>query len=563
MADGPQTLPITFAPGVVRSSTAAGVGAQWYDSHLMRWVLGRMRPITGWERMDLPTFPSKIRAMHVWTDLGGTERTAIFCEGHLFVLEGPDVPGDDDQLRDITPAGGIELPANNADGGYGDDPYGANPEPEPDPPEFLPNTYGTKRLPRPDRRRLGEIWKLGNFGEDLIAMSSADGRLLRWEPHPLVPETPNLAKVVPTAPIGSRTFVITAERHVMLFGMSATAAGQVPAIEFGVNSFGWCDQENIDDWNFTSIENTAGYYSVEPANRIVCAMQAQYAIIFWTTSGAYAVEYKALPYVYTYSYLGQYTAPISGLAPAVYSGTVMWPAQDGFWRFDGSQIQMVNCPILDWFQDTSDDVHTRLYMAGWLNGVNSEIWWCFPRKAVGDEPTAVENNTLIVYNFREQWWSIGKLARTCGIAGMSLGYPLMASIDTVYRHEKGTFYPDPDPDFELPWIRSGFIGLEKGVTMATTKQLLVDTDADLDAVSYQLFATKGRYKGAPERTLGPKLPATRRNEATGALRNQQGKIDYRISGRDFAVKMQSVGQKMWTFGEGQVIVTPRGKRGAP
>jgi len=99
--------------------------------------------------------------------------------------------------------------------------------------------------------------------------------------------------------------------------------------------------------------------------------------------------------------------------------------------------------------------------------------------------------------------------------------------------------------------------------MATTKQILVDTDAELDAVSYQLFATKGRYKDAPERTLGPRIPATRRNDATGALRNQQGKIDYRITGRDFSVRMQSVGQKMWSFGTGQVIITPRGKRGAP
>jgi len=551
LADGPQTLPITFAPGVIRSSTAAGVGAQWYDSHLMRWVLGRMRPITGWERMDLPSFPSKIRAMHIWTDLGGTERAAIMCEEHLFVLEGSDVPGDDDQLRDITPTGGIVPPANSTKGGYGDDPYGANPEPEPVPPEFLPNTYGTERNPRRDRRRLGEIWKLGNFGQDLIAMSSADGRLLRWEPGPDIAPDKNLAIAVPTAPINNRTFVITAERHVMLFGMGGE-----------VNKFGWCDQENIDDWDFLSIENTAGFYSVEPANRIVCAMQAQYAVIFWTTSGAYVVEYKALPYVYTYSYLGQYTAPISGLAPAVYSGTVIWPALDGFWRFDGSQVQMVNCPILDWFQDTADDTMTRLHMAGWLNGVNSEVWWCFPRKAVGDEPAVVENNTLIVYNFREQWWSIGKLGRTCGISGTSLGYPLMASIDTIYRHEKGTFYPDPDPTFELPWIRSGFIGLEGG-TMATTKQLLVDTDAELDAVSYQLFATKGRYKGAPERTLGPKIPATRRNNTTGADRSQQGKIDYRLSGRDFAIRMQSMGQKMWTFGKGEVIVTQRGKRGAP
>jgi hypothetical protein len=543
---GPQTIPITFAPGVVRSSTAAGVGAQWYDSHLMRWVLGRMRPITGWETLDLPAFPSKIRAMHVWVDQNSVERLGILCEEHMFVLEGPDVPGAGDQLRDVTPVGGIVGPSNTLlTGGYGNDPYGRSPIAIP---PFPPNTYGTPRGPRPDRRRIGEIWRLANWGEDLVAMASSDGRLLRWIPGPDLPEGNNVAKVVPNAPIGNRTFIVTAERHVMLFAMDGNS-----------NMFGWCSQENIEDWDFSSVEYTAGFYSIEPASRIICAMAAQYSIIFWTVQGAYVVQYKALPYIYTYSYLGQHTAPLSGQAPVAYSGTVMWPAADGFWRFDGSQVQPVVCPILDWFQETYDEKATRAFMAGWFNGANSEIWWCFPRKPTGSEPAAHENDTLIVFNFQEKWWSIGKLKRTCGVPGSILGYPLMAATDKIYRHERGHVYPDCP---ELPWIRSGFVGVENGTVMATTRQILVDTDAELDAVSYQLFATKGRYKDAPERTKGPKTPKLRQT-LNGFRHNEQGKIDYRISGRDFAVKMQMLGSKDWSFGQGQVVVTPRGKRGGP
>ena len=560
---GPQTIPITFGPGVIRSSTAAGVGAQWYDSHLMRWVLGRMRPITGWEtldlviqsnisdplkpqyRPDLPTVSSPIRALHIWVDQNSVERLGILCEEHLYVLEGPDQPGGADQLRDVTPIGGIVGPSNTlTTGGYGNDPYGRNPVAIP---PFPPNIYGTPRTSRPDRRRIGEIWRLANWGEDLVAMASSDGRLLRWIPGPDLPPPervtagPNVAEVVPNAPIGNRTFIVTAERHVMLFAMDGNS-----------NMFGWCSQENIEDWDFANVENTAGFYSIEPASRIVCAMAAQYSIIFWTVQGAYVVQYKALPYIYTYSYLGQHTAPLSGMAPVAYSGTVMWPAADGFWRFDGSMVQQVVCPVLDWFQQTYDEKATRAFMSGWFNGANSELWWCFPKKPEGSEPAASENDTLIVHNFQEKWWSLGKLKRTCGVPGSILGFPLMASTNKIYRHERGWNYPDMP---ELPWIRSGFVGVENGTVMATTRQILVDTDADLDTVSYQLFATKGRYKNAPERTKSPKLPSTRRL-------NAQGKIDYRISGRDFAVKMQMVAHKPWSFGQGQVIVTPRGRRGA-
>jgi hypothetical protein len=72
---------------------------------------------------------------------------------------------------------------------------------------------------------------------------------------------------------------------------------------------------------------------------------------------------------------------------------------------------------------------------------------------------------------------------------------------------KGYTYPGAD---ELPWIRSGAFGLDSGVIMATTKQLIVDTDADLDAVSYEIIATRGRFKDAREYSKGPK-PRSARN----------------------------------------------------
>jgi len=223
---------------------------------------------------------------------------------------------------------------------------------------------------------------------------------------------------------------------------------------------------------------------------------------------------------------------------------------------------VIPCPILDWFQQSYDEIATRAHMSGWYNGAFAEIWWGFPRKADAGAPLAVENDTLIIYNPQEGWWSIGHdVKRTCGVSGTLISYPLMAGCGDIYRHEKGLDYPDT---LERPWIRSGFFGLDKGVTMATTRQILVDTDADLEVVSYQLFATKGRYLQAPERTNGPKVPALR--DSYGSLEGNvhaQGKIDYRISGRDFAVKMQMMTSKPWSFGEGLITIAPRGKRGGP
>lgn len=283
-------------------------------------------------------------------------------------------------------------------------------------------------------------------------------------------------------------------------------------------------------------------------SRIIDAQVARYTTIFWTVAGSYVVEYKALPYIYTYAYLGSHAGPLSGQSAAVFSGTVMWPALDGFWMFDGSAVSQVPCSVLDWFQKNLDDRATRARMAGWFNGAASEVWWCFPTKGNS------ENNKLIIYNFEERWWSIGFLSRSCGFPGSAVGYPVMASPERVYRHEFGYRYPGA---LELPWVRSGQLNPDGGGKVrSTTKQILVDTDAPLNAVTYQIIATKGRFAGAQEYTL-PVNPAR--------LPREQGKIDYRISGRDFALKLAStaIAAVPWSFGQGTIMLAPRGARQAP
>jgi hypothetical protein len=523
-----KAFPVEIQPGVVRNMTPAGVGPHWYDSHLMRWVSGRMRPILGWEHLVFDNFAagfqSPIRYMHRWVDRSGVERIGVLCERHLYVVEASgvyDVSPLEERNLDTTVrhAAGIKGPSNSLTGGYGNDLYDTG-------------LYDQARTARTDVRKVGEIWRLANWGEDLIAMASTDGRLLRWKPGDANADRvkgQDSGSTAFFAPEGNRTFVITPERYVILFGM-----------EGRINKFGWCSQENIEDWDFANTQNEAGVYEVEPMSRIIDAQVARYTTIFWTVQGAYVIEYKALPYIYTYAYLGSHAGPLSGQAAAVYSGTVIWPALDGFWQFDGSAVSQVPCPVLDWFQQNLDDRNTRAHMAGWFNGAASEVWWCFPSRG------RAENNKLIVYNFEERWWSLGELDRTCGVPGTLASYPVMANTTTLFRHEKGNLYPGA----ALPWIRSGQIAPDgQGAIRATTKQLVVDTDAPLNAVTYQLFATKGRYAGAEEYTKGPKLPRL------------QGKIDYRITGRDFSVKMASTTAGLaWSFGKGQILLAPRGEK---
>lgn len=280
-------------------------------------------------------------------------------------------------------------------------------------------------------------------------------------------------------------------------------------------------------------------------------MVSRYVILFWTIQGAYSISYKGLPYIYTYEYVGTSSAPISGMVPVVYAGNVVWPAQDGFWMFNGNSIGPLPCTLLDWWQDVRDNRETRRHMASVYNGAQSELWFFFPVQG------ASENTHVMIYNFDEGWWSKAEMSRSCGFPGNITNYPFMGSIRRLYRHEFGNTYPDlPNDPAEptqplLPYIVSGAINLEEGSQLMTTRQFLLDTDADLDAVELQIYALKGRHKGAVIRTKGLKRPRT------------QGKIDYRLTGRDFVLRLRSSALlKPWTFGQGKLLLGARGRRGA-
>ena len=69
------------------------------------------------------------------------------------------------------------------------------------------------------------------------------------------------------------------------------------------------------------------------------------------------------------------------------SDMVVWPSTDGFWQFNGSTIQPLPCPLLDWFQRTANNRYQTLATAGFFLGMQTECWWFFPeRRRQGERP---------------------------------------------------------------------------------------------------------------------------------------------------------------------------------
>ena len=61
-------LPSQLPPGLQRGATPYDAPGRWWDSNLVRWQDGTIRPIGGWERVTGTALDSGIRSIHVWRD---------------------------------------------------------------------------------------------------------------------------------------------------------------------------------------------------------------------------------------------------------------------------------------------------------------------------------------------------------------------------------------------------------------------------------------------------------------------------------------------------------------
>jgi hypothetical protein len=114
------------------------------------------------------SFASRCKRIHGWFGLDGVYRIAYLCEQHLYVDTGG-------VLMDISPTPPLVAPSGLV-GGYGDglydtDLYGT--------PRLIPSSVAITKIP--------DAYSLDNFGSILYAMTSADSRLLMWDPGAGVP----------------------------------------------------------------------------------------------------------------------------------------------------------------------------------------------------------------------------------------------------------------------------------------------------------------------------------------------------------------------------------------
>jgi hypothetical protein len=556
-------VPLEIPPGVVALPTKQMKSSNWAEVNLCRWVEGQLSPVGGQAQytdmvdgVENYQFASRCKAIHGWYGLDGVYRIAYLCEANLYV----DVGGE---LSDISP-GSDATDVNYSDGDYSVGLYSGSITQPIQPPLigaggysdglYSASTYGTPRAESSvvQMDQIPDVYSLDNFGGILYAMTSADGRLLMWDP------AVGGAAVVQPADSGrgqvpfGRCFVVTNERFIMIFGSTndGTTDGGSP------RRFAWCDQENPGAWDYSNVTSQAGYLDVEPASPIICAHVTPQGILMWTAKTAYINTFLGIPYVYNYQEIGKNCTPWSPQSIASTASMTLWFSQQGLYSYNGAWIQPMPCKVRPWIDDDIDILNVRWQACAVHVAPFNEFWWFFPQGPTNN-PSGY-NTRCVIYNYKEGWWSMGQMPRSAGITASYTAHTIMADGTVAYEHEASNTYP---ADVPLPWAETFDLNLASGSRLVTVKQIIPDIEGDVNNLLYSLFYKNSRSV-MPDPATG--LPVLVREQQTTPrpVNTSNGFVDLRTTGRDIRLRIALAGPYVNPVTVGQHLIdsTLRGDR---
>ncbi len=581
-------VPIQIPAGVVRGASTDDFPGRWYDTNLVRWVEGQLLPVGGWAKVTNTPFTGPARRLFRWRDNSNISWTLVATDQKLLSLIGS-------AFDDITPSGFVTLDSVTS-GGYGAGAYGAS-------------TYGTNRAGFTSTTPRKPMWSLSNWGEDVIACASTDGRLLYADatdltvavkpvgqisllsvhrvsgtttattttPHGLatgdradvtgVTDTGfNMSNVLVTV-LDSTGFTYTnaggdatssggsiLNRSVPISNRAVLVTAERHVMAIGVSGnptwVGWSSREDYLDWHFASVTNTAGYIPLKTNTALQAMCQVREGVIVWSEDQVFIVRYVGEPFIYGSDTLGE-SSLYSPYAYAEISGRCVFMDRSGFKLYDGGAITSLPCPLNDYIFSTIDPLYGPRLVHASNNGLFKEVWFFFPSAGLG------YCDKYVIWNWAENWWAIGSLDRSAMIPSTGANdYPLatpahlsVTNPSTLLMHENG--WDHSNNVFSRSQIdvyaESAVMNLPGAEQTMHITQVIPSIGPDDYQNITLTFYSRMTPNGA-ERTFGPYNVRS------------DGYLDCRVSGRDVRVRIDGRAKTKFSVGRMRFNVHSGGRR---
>jgi len=397
-------------------------------------------------------------------------------------------------------------------------------------------------------------WSLDNWGEDVLSQQF-NGGLSYWDTSAGLSSNRSSVTEVSTAPTKTRLMLVSGDdRHVICLGTETTIGDTSTQDSMFIR---WSTQENQNEWTPSSV-NTAGSHRLTAGNQIQAAVRSRGAILIWTDTALYQMQFIGPPLTFGFKQLGSNCGAVGLNAAVDVNGIAYWMGNDSFFLYDGA-VKKIPCSVQDHvFDSISPSSLTEVYCAS--NADYNEVMWFYA------DSTSNVINKQVVYNYLENLWYVGSLDRTTWsnssiysvpyasqfVAGSSAtATPTIQGLKTgrsfIYAQETGT---DDDGSAMVASIESGDIDIGEGDNFMSIRRILPDFKNQVGNVDITMQTRP--YPSATQTTHGP-------FEITTSTTKQ----DTRIRGRQLSLKLESdaTGEN-WRYGTLRVDMQPDGKRGS-
>ena len=618
---------LQFKPGVNRETTRYAAEGQWYETDKVRFRRGLPQKIGGWQRISADTYLGVARSLLNWATLNLQNLVAVGTNLKYYIERGgayfditpirattaagdvtfaavngsatltvTDTAHGASQGDYVTFSGAVSLggnitagvlnaeytvatvvdvdnytitataTANASDTGNGGasvvGAYQISVGNEVEVPftgwgagRWGSGTWGTGGATNAPMR----IWSQSNFGEDLF-FAHRGGVPLYWDASSGV-ETRGVyvsslagASDVPT--IVNLAFVSDIFRFAFCFGANDFGSSVLDPMLLR-----WSDQEDISNWT-PAATNQAGSLRLSDGTEIIDAIQARQEVLVWTDSALYGLQYLGAPEVWGAQLLGT-NITIASPNSAVYSNNIAyWMGTNKFYYYDGT-VKTLPCEVRSYVFDDFNQEQADQVICG-SNEQFDEIWWFYCSAG------ATRNDRYVVYNYVENVWYYGNLARSAWIDSDLREFPIAATFNNnlvlqengVDDNETGT------PTAVTATITSTQFDLDDGDRFMLINKMLPDmtftgSTAGSPAATMTLNPLEnsgsGRYDPA---SVGGNSSATVTRTAVLPVEEFTGQVFTRVRGRQMSIKIESTELGVtWKLGAPRMDMRPDGRRG--
>ena len=611
---------LALKPGVNRENTRYTSEGGWYESDKIRFRQGTPEKIGGWERISSTTFLGVCRSLWNWVTLGS--QNLIGAGTNLkFYIENGGAYNDITPLRNTvtltnpftTVSGSPTVTVVDANGGYTSDAFvtfsGAsavggltlNDEYQITLVTTASNTYTITASSNASSSATGggtvsaayqinvgasavvplvgwgasswgsgpwgvgessslqiRLWSQANFGEDLI-FGPRGGAIYFWDAtNGITTRGVLLSSLTDASNVPTKQNVLLVSdisRFVFSFGCNALASAT-----FNPMLIRWSDQENAIQWT-PAATNQAGSLQLSRGAEIVAATQARQEVLVWSDTALYALQYVGAPVVWGAQLVGENISIASQNAVAYANGVAYWMGVDKFYRYDG-RTQPLPCNLRKFVFNDFNTLQYRQVFAGTVEAYH-EVWWFY---CSSDSSTA---DRYVVYNYLDDIWYYGTLARTAWLDSGLRDFPLAATYsNNLVNQEAGVDDNELGADTAIhAYASTAEFDLDDGHQFNFIWRVLPDITFD------------GSTATSPSATMtllpmqnsgsGYNSPASEGGSNTGAITRSAvlpieeftGQINTRVRGRQMVMKIESTAAGVaWQLGSPRLDMRPDGRR---